>query len=309
MRRAVDRVVRRYQRTIEQARARSGWFDHLWRSKQRYDEAMGGRLAAALAYYAFFAAFALAFVAFSILGFALGADGELEGSVAAYLETHLPQLEVEQIRQPRGAFAAIGLVGLVLTGVAWVEGLRSAQRLIWRLDEQPGNPVVRRLVDLGMLVGLTLLLGLSLWLAASIERFLTPALGWAFGWVGSVLGWTVNLMLAGALLAAVPRLRMPVRRLLPSALIVATGITLLTTAGQFVIRRTEDNPAYQVASGVVGLLLFLYLFSQLLLLGAALAATGGRGRVTDLATGQPVGEGGQGGQGQRFGAADGDPAQ
>jgi len=271
----VEPLVRRYEQVIERARSRSRAFDHLWRAKDRYGECMGGRLAAGIAYYAFFAAFALAFVAFSILGYALGTYSELEGTVAAYLDRNLPQLEVEQIRQPRGTFAVIGFVGLVLIGVRWVEGLRSSQRLIWGLDQQPGNPVVRRLVDLGMLAGLGLLWALSLWLAGSIERFLTPALGW----IGAVLGWAVNLVAAAALLAAVPRLRMPARRLL-----VATGISLLTTAGQVIVRRTEDNPAYQVVSSVAGLLLFLYLFSQLLLFAAAFAATGGRGPVRDLAT-------------------------
>jgi membrane protein len=276
----VEPLVRRYEQVIERARSRSRAFDHLWRAKDRYGECMGGRLAAGIAYYAFFAAFALAFVAFSILGYALGTYSELEGTVAAYLDRNLPQLEVEQIRQPRGTFAVIGFVGLVLIGVRWVEGLRSSQRLIWGLDQQPGNPVVRRLVDLGMLAGLGLLWALSLWLAGSIERFLTPALGW----IGAVLGWAVNLVAAAALLAAVPRLRMPARRLLPPALLVATGISLLTTAGQVIVRRTEDNPAYQVVSSVAGLLLFLYLFSQLLLFAAAFAATGGRGPVRDLAT-------------------------
>lgn len=284
MKNPVKPLVRRYEHTIERARARFRAFDHLWRAKQRYGDSIGGRLAAATAYYAFFAAFALAFVAFSILGYALGTDSELEGTVAAYLDRNLPQLEVEQIRQPRGTFAVLGFVGLVFTGVGWVEALRSSQRLIWGLDQQPGNPVVRRLVDLGMLAGLGLLWALSLWLAASIERFLSPALGW----IGPVLGWAVNLVVAGALLVAVPRLRMPVRRLLPPALLVATGISLLTTAGQFIVRRTEDNPAYQVVSSVAGLLVFLYLFSQLLLFGAALAATSRYGEVMDLSTGQAV---------------------
>jgi len=284
MRTPIDLLAQRYQRALGAARARYPVFDHVWRAKERYNAVLGGRLAAGIAYYAFFAAFALVFVAFSILGYALGTDSELEGRVVAYLDRNLPQLEVEQIREPRGTFAVIGLVGLVFVGVRWVEGLRSSQRLIWGLEQQPGNPVVRRLVDLGLLAALLLLWALSLWLAASIERFLTPGLGW----IGAVLGWAVNLVVAGAMLAAVPRLRMPVRRLLPPALLVATGISLLTIAEQLIVRRTEDNPAYQVVSGVAGLLLFLYLFNQVLLVAAAFAATSGRGPVRDLATAKQV---------------------
>jgi len=47
--------------------------------------------------------------------------------------------------------------------------------------------------------------------------------------------------------------------------------------------RTERNPAYTVVAGAVGLLLYLYLLNQLLLFGAALAATSRHGRVIDLA--------------------------
>ena len=288
----VDDVVAGYERTVAFAR-RSRAFDHLWRARERYNAVMGGRLAAAIAYYGFFAAFALALLAYSILGFAVTARTDLRVTVSEFLQNNLPWLDVEQVQQARGTIALVGAIGLVLTGVGWVEGMRSSQRLVWDLDEQPGNVIIRRLVDLGMLVGLGLLLGASLWVSSGIERFLfylspqslTPAMQDAFGWIGLGLGWLVNLLLAAALLAAVPRLRMPVRRLLPSTLLVGLGVTLLTTIGQLLIERTKQNPVGQVAGGVVGLLTFLYLFSQLLLFGAALAATSEHGKVMDLAAG------------------------
>ena len=43
-----------------------GYFDHFWRARERYNEELGGRLAAAIAYYAFFAVFALGLVAYSV---------------------------------------------------------------------------------------------------------------------------------------------------------------------------------------------------------------------------------------------------
>jgi len=296
MRNPFEWVSRRYDRALTGARARSGVFDHFWRAKERYESVLGGRLAAAIAYYAFFAVFALALVAYSVLGFALGASSDLKGSVTQYLAANLPWLQVSQIEQSRGTVALIGLAGLVLTGVGWVEGLRSSERLIWGLDEQPGNTVVRRLVDLGILVGLGVLVGLSLWVTGGIERLLfgfTPdqVPPWMQDLLSSasvVLGWVVNLTLAAALIAGVPRLRMPPRRLLPPTLLVAIGITLLTTLGRFIFQRTENNPAYQVASSVVGLLVFLYLFHQLVLFGSAIAATSKHGRVVDLAAGPPA---------------------
>ena len=66
---------RRFVRLVAVAwrrlRRRMGWLDHLIRAGLRYDEADGGRLAAAVTYYAFFATFALGLLAFAAFGFIL----------------------------------------------------------------------------------------------------------------------------------------------------------------------------------------------------------------------------------------------
>ena len=48
----------------------------------------------------------------------------------------------------------VGLVILVFTGIGWVEAIRSSQRLMYSLNQQPGNLVIRRLVDLGVMIGI-----------------------------------------------------------------------------------------------------------------------------------------------------------
>ncbi len=108
--------------------------------------------------------------------------------------------------------------------------------------------------------------------------------------LSAVLSVLVNAVLAVALLVAVPRLRMSRRRLRPVVLVVAVGITLLNTVGRYYVMRTERNPAYAVVTTAVGLLLYLYLLNQLLLFGAALAATSRYGRVVDLAEGRAARE-------------------
>jgi len=40
---------------------------------------------------------------------------------------------------------------------------------MWLFDQHPGNWIIRRLVDLGMLVGLGVLVGLSLAMSTAIE--------------------------------------------------------------------------------------------------------------------------------------------
>ncbi|MFG1801921.1 YhjD/YihY/BrkB family envelope integrity protein [Micromonospora carbonacea] len=283
------RIEAGIDRRVSAARRRSRTFDHLWRAGNLYAEVLGGRLAAAIAYYGFFAVFALALVAYSIFGAILEDNDEVSDAAAGFLEENLPFLDPAQIAQSSNTVGVVGLVILVFTGIGWVEAIRSSQRLMYGLNQQPGNLVVRRLVDLGVLVGVFVLLGLSVAAVDALEsllRFLLRSTG-SVGLtvISAVLSVLVNAVLAAALLVAVPRLRMSRRRLRPVVFAVAVGITLLNTVGRFYVVRTERNPAYTVVAGAVGLLLYLYLLNQLVLFGAALAATSPYGRVVDLAEG------------------------
>jgi membrane protein len=277
----ISRLVAAAENAVEALRRRSAAFDHFWRARERYGENLGARLAAAIAYYGFFAAFAISLVAFSILGYVLAGNRAAAGTAAGYLEHNLPFLRVEDISNARGTVAALSLVGLVVTGVGWVDAMRSAQRAIWGLDQQPGPVVVRWLVDLAMLVGLGLLLAASLFASTSIEAV-------APSWIGPILAPLVNALMSAGLLVAVPRLRVSPRRMVVPVVLVGLGVTVLTTVGQFYVRHAANNPAYRVVSAAAGLLVFLNLFSQLLLFGAAWAATSRVGTVLDLAAGPPA---------------------
>jgi membrane protein len=274
------------------ARRRYGWLDHLVRAGVRYDEADGGRLAAAITYYAFFAVFAMALLGFSIFGFVLD-DPAVQGSVQRYLAENLPRLDVQALRDARGAAGVIAFIGLPVTGWFWVDVLRSSIRKVWRLPEYPGHFFVRLLVDLLVLVGLGLLLAASLagaFATTAVAGRLVHAAGtgaaparWLLAAVGLVLGIGVNTLLSIAVLTGLPRLRMPLRRVLGPALLVAAGLELLKSVGQLYVHRIEANPTYQVVAGAVGLLVFLNVVNHLILFAAALTATGTTGRVTDLA--------------------------
>ena len=79
---------------------RHGWLDHLARAVVRYDHADGGRLAAAMTYYAFFATFALALLSFAAFGFVLD-DPVVLRDVQGYLAENLPRVDVLALRHAR----------------------------------------------------------------------------------------------------------------------------------------------------------------------------------------------------------------
>jgi membrane protein len=272
------------------ARRRFGWLDHIVRAVVRYDQADGGRLAAAVTYYAFFAAFSLALLGFAILGYVLD-DPAVLRTVQGYLSQNLPNLDAQALRDARGTAGLVAFVVLPVAGLFWVDALRSSIRAIWRLPQYPGNFFLRQLIDLAVLACLGLLFAASLAAAAGTEtllnRLLFDAAGppgrWLLRAAGYLLGIAVNTVLALAVLTGLPRLRMRLRRALGPALFVAAGLEALKSVGRLYVQRTEANPAYQVVTAAVAVLVFLSLLNQFLLFAAALTATSNHGPVTDLA--------------------------
>jgi membrane protein len=295
-------LVQRAAGGFTRARRRFGWLDHVARAGIRYDQADGGRLAAAVTYYAFFAAFSLALLGFAILGHVLD-NGTVLRSVQGYLSQNLPRLDAQALRDARGTAGLVAFVVLPVAGLFWVDALRSSIRAIWRLPEYPGNFFLRQVIDLAVLAGLGLVLAVSLAAAVGTEHLLSwlllvatgadaPSGRWLLGPAGFALGVGVNTLLYVAVLTGLPRLRMRLGRVLGPALLVAAGLELLKTVGRLYVQRTESNPAYQVVAGAVGLLVFLNLLNQLILFAAALSATSTHGPVTDLAAG-PIAAGPQ----------------
>jgi membrane protein len=287
---------RRFVRVVAVAwrrlRRRVGWLDHLVRAGLRYDEADGGRLAAAVTYYSFFATFSLGLLGFAVFGFVLD-DPAVLRSVQRYVAEYLPHVDVRTLLSARNTAGVVAFIGLPVTGWFWTDVLRSSIRKIWELPEYPGKLVVRVVVDLLVLGGLGALLVASLSVAyvttGAANRAVdvadtgaTPS-RWVLATVGLLVGIAVNTLLAAAMLTGLPRVRMPVRRVVGPALLVAVGLELLKTIGRLYVQRTEANPTYHLVAGSVGLLVFLNAVNQMVLFAAALTATSTAGRPADLA--------------------------
>jgi membrane protein len=268
-----------------------GWLDHLARAAARYNEVGGGRLAAAVTYDAFLAVFPLLLLAFALLGYVLGESAEATAKLSEFIAPYLPTLDVSQIAEARYTAGVIGLVGVVFVGLAWVDTLRSSIRLMWRKEETPGNPVLARVVDAGVLAGLGLVFGLSIVVSVALNfgtEWLLEHLGVrsgalhvALNVVTFLVGVSVNVAVFIALLSGLPRLRMSLDRMLVPALIGGVGFEVLKSFSQLFLSRTTTNPAYALVAGAAGLLIFLNLLNQLLLFCAAMTATSEKGEVSE----------------------------
>ncbi|BCY11680.1 YihY/virulence factor BrkB family protein [Actinoplanes sp. L3-i22] len=292
VRRFSERTGARWQRL----RDRVGWVDHLARAGVRYDEADGGRLAAAITYYAFFGTFAAWLMGFAVFGFVLD-DPQVLRAVARYLALDLPRLDLQALRQARTTAGVIAFIGLPITGWFWTDAFRSSIRRIWRLPEYPGRLPARVLADLLVLLGLGVLLVASLAAAYATNTVASrvsevAGVGDSLSRLGlSVVGFLVgagmNTALACGALAGLPRVRMAWPRLLGPAVLAGVAIELLKTIGGLYVRATEANPVYQLVAGSVGLLVFLNAVNQVLLFAAALTATSTTGTPSDLSAAEP----------------------
>jgi len=294
----LDRLEQAWIAGADRLRARFRVVDHVLRAYHRYDGVDGTRLAAAIAYYGFFAAFALGVLAFAVVGWALpGSSKAGLDAVQDYLSANLPQLDADSLTRASGRIGAIAIVGLIIAGVGWIETLRSSQRALWCVEQHPGHPVVRWLLDLAVLAGLGVLLLVSIAISSGLRGVLfgledeandvlVPAAATnVINWTDTAIAAGVDFVLASALLAGVPRLRVPFRRLFRPVLLVVLGLGVLKVIGRWFITRTQHNPAYEnftAAAAAVGLLLFMYFFNQIVLFATALAATSDRGTVLDL---------------------------
>src|SRR3954453_6264248 len=121
----------------------------------RYPADGGDRLAAAVTFYWFLSLFPLLLLAISLLGYVYGDDApkHVTSALSGYLPEQLVTTIGDTLVSAKGKSGIIGIVGLLLSGLGWVDGLREAIRSIWHQNVKAGNFVIRKVVDSLLLVG------------------------------------------------------------------------------------------------------------------------------------------------------------
>jgi membrane protein len=278
----------RGEAAVVNVRKRAPWLDHLIRAYGRFKDDGGNRLAASVTYFAFLSFFPLVVLAFSITGFIVDAYPAAQDSVVTAFNNFLPgladKLNVENIGSAKVATGIIGLVGLLWAGLGWVDALREGLRAIWHHDADDVGFVSKKLNDVLVLMGL----GLTLLVSVTITGAAAGVTGWVLDHIGlsgnaaahvllTVVGialalaadWLVFLFLLGSL----PKVGVPRRALWRGAAFGAVGIEILKVLGAILVGRATGNPVYGTFGVMVGLLIWIYLVSRLILFTAAWTVT------------------------------------
>ncbi|NED90251.1 YihY/virulence factor BrkB family protein, partial [Streptomyces sp. SID11233] len=77
----------------------------------------------------------------------------------------------------------VGLVAgaaLLFTGINWVGSMRESLRAVWRLPEDPGNAIMAKVRDAGVLIGL----GAAGLITVVASAASTTAIGWTARHIG-----------------------------------------------------------------------------------------------------------------------------
>lgn len=270
----------------------------------RYQADGGNRLAAAVSYFGFLSFFPLVALAFAVLGYVVAGDPGLQRDLERSLSGYLPglvgsgphQISLRDVAASKAGAGVLGLAGLLVAGLGWVDALRQAIRVMWHEDATDGGFLRSKLRDVAVLV----IIGLGVLSSVAVTAVATAVTDQLLRWaglstsgVGSVLtpalaiavGIAVDTAVLTYLFTLVPRTPGGWRRVWRGALLGAVGLELVKLAGTFLVSRTTQNPLYGTFAVVVGLLVWINVIARVVLLAASWTVVG----LDELAAVQPAG--------------------
>lgn len=278
---------------VDRWRARMPWFDHVMRARGRYTDSKGDFYAAGITYFTIFALFPLLMLGFSIAGFVLANQPELLGtveqrirtSVSGDLGTQLIAL-MDSAIQSRGTVGIIGLATAAWAGLGWMANLREALSQMWGFyrDELPGF-LKTKLSDLlallttfaAILVTLALTaLGNTSVMADVLDRLGiqdAPGLNLMLRIASIAVALLVSWMLFTYMIFRLPRESVSFRSSVRAGLIAAVAFEIFKFFAAVYLKSVVTGPAGATFGPVLGLMVFAYIVSRLILFATAWAAT------------------------------------
>jgi len=271
----------------------------------QYNSKGGPLLAAGLSYQALFAVFAAIWVGFSIAGFAIKSDPQLQDALLQLLATNVPGLiddgdggiiDVDLLFATSALTwtGAIAAVGLFFTALGWLASGRDAVRLLFGIATNPTNFLLLKLKDLGLALGF----GLAMVASAALSVFSTTLLGWVFDSFGidqesdvaivaaRASGLLVVLLLDAVVLGVFYRVvsgvRIPWRQLSQGVLLAGLALGVLQVLGTTLLSGATRNPLLASFAVIIGLLIWFNLLCQVTLIGATWIAVSSDDAGVDL---------------------------
>ncbi|MFE5395142.1 YihY/virulence factor BrkB family protein [Streptomyces sp. NPDC056568] len=262
---------------------------HAWRSYERLDRVKWTRLAAAMTFTSFLALFPLLSLAAAVAAATLGKEQQdkLQDKIAEQIPGISEQLNIQGLIDNAGTVGLISGALLLFTGIGWVDATRGCLRAVWELPDEEENPVMHRVKDGGVLVGL----GGALLVTVAISTVASALVGWIIrqlgipeGGFGGVLLYIAafavavlaDFLLLLYVLTLLPGAKPERRRLVVAALIGAIGFELLKLLLSGYMQGVAGKSMYGAFGVPVALLLWINFTCKLVLFCASWTATGSK---------------------------------
>ncbi|MYW68437.1 YihY/virulence factor BrkB family protein [Streptomyces sp. SID8379] len=260
---------------------------HAWRAYEQLDAVHWARLAAAMTFISFLALFPLLTVAAAIAAGTLSTAQQhtLQDKISDQVPGISDQLDIQALVDNAGTIGLVAGALLLFTGIGWVGSMRECLRAVWELPDQEENPVLRKLKDAGVLVGLGGA-GLASLAASTVASTAVGATadqlgidkeGWG-GFLLQALAFAIavlaDFLLLLYVLTLLPGVAPERRDLVIAALIGAVGFELLKLLLGGYMKGVAAKSMYGAFGTPVALLLWINFTAKLLLFCSAWTATG-----------------------------------
>lgn len=277
---------------LDRVRSRYGWFDHVMRAQQRYNDCKGDFYAAGITYFTVFALFPLLMVGFSAGGFVLASrpdllaqiEDQIRGAVSGSLGQQLIELMNSAIKS-RNAVGIIGLATALWAGLGWMANLREALSQMWEQRGERAGFLRTKLSDLIALVSTFLALVVTIALTAvgnaGLMRKLLewlgiddlPFVGGGLRAVSLLVSVLISWLLFTWIISRLPRESVSFRSSIRAGLLAAVGFEIFKQVASIYLRSVINGPAGATFGPVLGLMVFAYITARLILFATAWAAT------------------------------------
>jgi YihY family inner membrane protein len=238
---------------------------------KKFGDDQGGNLAALITYYAFFSIFPLLLVFVTVLGFVLHNDPSARDSIVKSTAGQFPVLGAKQLKSLKGSGVAlaIGVAGALWAGLGVTLAVENAMNSVWNVPRKERPDFLKaRLRGLALLA----ILGTGNIVATVVAGVVTGTV--LSGLAATLGGIVVALALDFALFLAAFRLLtardVALGDLLPGVTMAAILFYALQSLGGVYVNHVVkgQNQAYGTFAVVLGLLSWLYLAAQVVVLSA-----------------------------------------
>jgi membrane protein len=270
---------------------RHQWLRHVVSAWDRLQRNNGNLYAGAITYFSFLAIFPLLLLGVAVTGFVLHSDPALQQSLFRHLSNEIPgefgstvRSAVHSAIDNRSGVGVVGLLGVLLTGLGWINNLRAAIDAVWGCPPVKRNFFKARLANLlvlaGLGIGIVVSLGLTVAGTALTDEVLDglglsqlPGATIVLGVLGIALAVIGDTVIFWWLLIRLPVVEVPERIAWRGALLAAVGFEVLKIVGTVTIALTADSPTAGPFAGIIAVLVWIQLVARFMLFACAWTAT------------------------------------